>query len=359
MADVSRAGPREVSGKVAIVEYLRALAALSVAWFHLTNTYPWGAVRHSGSYGWLGVAVFFVISGFVLPLSIWGHGGSGYQFADFAAFAKRRIIRIEPPYLISVALAVILWQISSLLPAFRGHGPNLAVGQVLSHIAYLPPAFGYPWLQPVYWTLAYEFCFYGIVGVAYPALVRWPLPTVGAVTAMALLAMVAIFHRLDADIPLFTMGCAVFLQRYGLVRRLGAILVICLAGLVSFSADRATGLVGTGTALLLVFALELRLGATIHASLIWLASISYSLYITHVPIGGRVINLGARFVHSEPMRLALSVGALIICLLFAAGFSALIERPFIRLSKRIRSRSRRRRLSPAPSGDALTDAAAH
>ena len=53
------------------IDQLRGLAALSVAWFHLTNQYDdWVAL--SGSRGWLGVEAFFVISGFVIPLSLAG-----------------------------------------------------------------------------------------------------------------------------------------------------------------------------------------------------------------------------------------------------------------------------------------------
>lgn len=69
-------------GKIAIVEVIRGLAALAVAWFHLTGTYPSGWVRASGSYGWLGVDAFFVISGFVVPYSI-HRGFATYTVRDF------------------------------------------------------------------------------------------------------------------------------------------------------------------------------------------------------------------------------------------------------------------------------------
>ncbi len=57
--------------KIHVVEYLRGVAALGVAWFHMTNTYGPGFVASFGSLGWLGVDVFFVISGFVIPYSLW------------------------------------------------------------------------------------------------------------------------------------------------------------------------------------------------------------------------------------------------------------------------------------------------
>jgi hypothetical protein len=57
--------------RVLSVEGLRGIASLSVAWFHLTNTYQWGIVRASGSWCWLGVEAFFVIFGFVIPYALW------------------------------------------------------------------------------------------------------------------------------------------------------------------------------------------------------------------------------------------------------------------------------------------------
>src|SRR5260370_41397871 len=65
--------------RVEIVDPLRGLAALAVAWFHFTNgsgfvKTEW--LQASGEYGWLGVDVFFVISGFVIPHSMYC---GGYQ----------------------------------------------------------------------------------------------------------------------------------------------------------------------------------------------------------------------------------------------------------------------------------------
>jgi peptidoglycan/LPS O-acetylase OafA/YrhL len=60
--------------KLEIISLLRVLAALGVAWFHFTNGnvsfLDAGWLKNSGKYGWLGVEVFFVISGFVVPYSL-------------------------------------------------------------------------------------------------------------------------------------------------------------------------------------------------------------------------------------------------------------------------------------------------
>jgi hypothetical protein len=54
--------------RLSSIHALRGVASLSVAWFHLTNTYSWGPARYSGDYGWLGVDAFFFV--FVFFLSV-------------------------------------------------------------------------------------------------------------------------------------------------------------------------------------------------------------------------------------------------------------------------------------------------
>lgn len=125
-----------------IVEYLRGLAALSVTWFHLTNTYDPSWVQASGSFGWLGVEVFFVISGFIIPYSIYVLFPR-YSLTDFPAFVMRRILRLEPPYLVSIMLVIGLWHISAIFPGFTGAMPPVDPWQVLAHIAYLIPMTDY------------------------------------------------------------------------------------------------------------------------------------------------------------------------------------------------------------------------
>ena len=86
--------------RVEILEPLRGLAALAVAWFHFTNAtglLPEGWLRASGRYGWLGVEVFFVISGFIIPYSLFN---AGYRFPRHAGrFILKRIVRLDPPYI--------------------------------------------------------------------------------------------------------------------------------------------------------------------------------------------------------------------------------------------------------------------
>lgn len=119
------------SGRIALLDHLRGLAAIRVAWFHITSgTSGW--LVASGHWGWLGVELFFVISGFVIPYSLAG-SARPFRISDFPAFLFRRIVRLEPPYLASIALTIVLNYMSSLSPMFNGASPLIDPFQLVFH----------------------------------------------------------------------------------------------------------------------------------------------------------------------------------------------------------------------------------
>src|SRR6266480_694785 len=107
--------------RIETVDGLRGIAAIAVAWFHITNGAKWfldgGVLEYSGRYGWLGVQVFFVISGFIIPYSL---HRSHYSMSQFGRFMLRRVVRLDPPYLVTVVLIIALDYGSSLVPGFKG-----------------------------------------------------------------------------------------------------------------------------------------------------------------------------------------------------------------------------------------------
>jgi peptidoglycan/LPS O-acetylase OafA/YrhL len=68
---------------------------------------------------------------------------------------------------------------------------------------------------------------------------------------------------------------------------------------------------------------------------LWLGAISYSLYLVHVPIGGRVVNIGKRFVHDDLGYLGVALIALLCSLVAAFVFSRLVEVPAMRLARKL------------------------
>lgn len=324
--------------RVEIVDPLRGLAAAGVAWFHLTNgsqllpADSW--LRASGAYGWLGVEIFFVISGFVIPYSM--SGGNFRSPRHLGVFFAKRVTRLDPPYLAAIALTLGLSYASALAPGFAGQQPTVSAPQLLAHLGYLNAFLGFEWLSPVFWTLAIEFQFYILIALSYP-LFRSERRAV-RLAALALLGgsglVVADGSLVFRYGGLFAMGIAAFQWRVGMWRAatFGAI----LTGLTAAAAlslgwlPALTGLV----AVTLIAVVNVRRFA-------WpalLGSISYSLYLLHVPVGGRIVNLGTRYADSPVSQVAVLAVAALSSLAAAYALYRLVERPSQRWSSAFRYR---------------------
>jgi peptidoglycan/LPS O-acetylase OafA/YrhL len=147
------------------IDALRGIAAIGVVLYHsvprpangtptsLLN-WPGYVVQYGSSLGYIGVFLFFVISGFCIHLQ-WARARAAGQQAEihFGAFWKRRIRRLYPPYLIALAFYL-------LLPALI-NGVNLShflAYDVVMHVLMLhnlDPRTCYS-INGVFWTLAIE-----------------------------------------------------------------------------------------------------------------------------------------------------------------------------------------------------------
>jgi peptidoglycan/LPS O-acetylase OafA/YrhL len=211
--------------RIESLELLRGLAALGVSWLHLTMVHDENWVRLSGKYGGLGVAMFFVISGFVILLSIHQRYGD-FHVRDFVPYLARRLIRLEPPYLAAVAMVIILCEISSRVPGFAGQPPSYEPLQVLAHLAYVIPLTPYNWLDFVYWTLAYEFVFYLFAGIFFWVLgCPRPLHWLIMVSVMIGMSLAGLLPSLGL---MFALGIAIFRRLF-----LGASMWSTVAVLIS------------------------------------------------------------------------------------------------------------------------------
>jgi peptidoglycan/LPS O-acetylase OafA/YrhL len=109
MTAVSERGPDR--SRVASLDGVRAVAALSVLVYHcagslnLHRTSPYGAI--TSRMGSQGVAVFFVLSGFLLTLPFARSIVDGEGRPSLPVFYLRRVLRIYPSYWL--ALTVYIW----------------------------------------------------------------------------------------------------------------------------------------------------------------------------------------------------------------------------------------------------------
>src|SRR3974390_2377989 len=106
--------------RIGVINALRAFAAIFVAWGH----FVWGQGKYlalSGKYGYLGVHIFFVISGFVIPWSLYR---GQYALRDYSRFLLKRNVRLYPPYVASIAVTVL---VANFVAAPLLHLPRLTV----------------------------------------------------------------------------------------------------------------------------------------------------------------------------------------------------------------------------------------
>lgn len=102
------------------IDALRGVAAIGVVFYHaieqgknvLPNNilkYPIQVVQFASAFGYIGVFLFFVISGFCIHLQ-WAKAKADGVEPDirFGSFWKRRLRRLYPPYLIAILLFLLL-----------------------------------------------------------------------------------------------------------------------------------------------------------------------------------------------------------------------------------------------------------
>ena len=317
------------------IELLRGIASVMVCFFHLSNGNPrflppGNTLRQSGSVGWAGVEIFFVISGFIIPYAMFS---KNYAVSDILVFLKKRIIRIEPPYLISIVLVIALNFLSTLSPFYRGAPFAVNWANAAGHIAYLNAFTGAPWLNDVYWSLAIEFQYYLVIALTFGLLTSEK----GVLRLLFFVIFAASsFLKLPANAFIFSFagyflaGILLFQFVCGIIsiREFGLLMTVVLALLFYKYGPFMTVLV-VFTSLIIAYVNE------IPSFLRWLGMISYSLYLIHIPIGGRIINIAETKIHSVFLRECVVFVAFFICLVAAALFYTYIEKTFKRLSSTI------------------------
>jgi peptidoglycan/LPS O-acetylase OafA/YrhL len=173
------------------LDHLRGVAILSVffahclvmsfgifrlpwnGWFPSFRVEPSFIMLLPCTYGWAGVALFFVISGFCIHLS---HIRSGEQ--GFARFFIRRFFRIYPPYLLCVLIFFFL-------PPWKSVGLRsfLGVGQLVSHLLLVHNLDDHFFLgiNSAFWSIAVEvqlYCLYPLL-LAMVSRLGWKRTLIG------------------------------------------------------------------------------------------------------------------------------------------------------------------------------------
>ena len=326
--------PERTLGRFDWIDYARFAAALSVMLYHYYTFGPqkgyiaqgaFGtAVSPVAAYGFHGVELFFMISGFVIMLSV----------ADRSAaqFAAARIRRLYPGYLFCMS-ATALGLLAMPHEAFP-----LTFGKYLANTTMLAPAFGETYMDAVYWTLVKELTFYGAVCLLLLAGQRKRLE--GIVQAWLLLRAGALAAGIEGPLlgdvfELFIAGCLLYFgtARGWTPRRLLAVLgsaALVVEGMVRRGAQIAEALAivldpfvlaGLGLAFFALFLIMARIDPKLPAAH-GLGALTYPLYLLHHVLGYLAIARLTPAIGIEAAVAATAIGMM----LSAAAVARFVER---------------------------------
>jgi peptidoglycan/LPS O-acetylase OafA/YrhL len=174
---------RPSSDRVWFAHAARGIAASTVVWFHLGETFilrhmlvakvaygrplepvpepAWMGVSRwltetGFSWGSFGVALFFLISGFVIPFSL--------ERLSLRGFFVRRVLRIYPLYILSLVFLMLVLRVHAVS---TGMTLSLSWRRIISNALLLHAYLGEHSIDEVNWTLAIEELFYAFASLAF------------------------------------------------------------------------------------------------------------------------------------------------------------------------------------------------
>ena len=318
--------------------------------------------------GFLGVEIFFVISGFLITSLVVEEFEKTGKI-DLRGFYMRRVLRLAPAL---VAVLLFTGLVAFLAGSFNAVGLNgLRLSSAILYFSNWVRAFegepGPVWFLAHFWSLSIEEQFYLIWPVSLVFLLGKPRKTV----FLAVLGFIVFLIAYKAG--MYLSGASAKRLYYGSDTRADAILVGCLLSLAlhwgffpSIIKRHSLLLSRIAWVVLVVFAVMVHcndgailylggftlvsLSSTLiiarviflpdkvltHRVLVWIGKRSYGLYLWHWPI---YLLAGAFATYVVPV-------ALLGTFVFAAVSFRYIEEPFLRLKHRY---SKRREPQPGPS----------
>jgi peptidoglycan/LPS O-acetylase OafA/YrhL len=337
-----RVDPHARAGEL---DLLRLFAALSVVLFHYTfsgfaaddmSTLAFPAIAPVAQYGYLGVHLFFMISGFVILMSA--------SEGNIARFIAARAGRLYPAFW---ACCSISYLASLAIGGARFHGNFM---QYLANMGLISGFVGIPAIDGAYWSLFVEIKLYALVVLAMLTrqYKRVDLLLLGWFIAVAYLQLhsdTSVNQMLLAS-PFFISGALyyqIWTRGVSVVRLTGAIGCWALAALyaaqTSISMDRYYHAAFSPLVIAIIFAafhLVLFLVATRRTGLIargnWMlaGAITYPLYLIHQNLGFMIFNLASGFLNPY----AILVMTIAFMGAIALLINRLVERPLMAILRR-------------------------
>jgi exopolysaccharide production protein ExoZ len=353
-------GAERTGGSIVSIQYLRAVAALLVVFYHaLYQIKEYQGLFEGGiwRFGASGVDIFFVISGFIMWVT------TAARPTTPLAFMRNRIIRIVPMYWI---VTLGLFALSSALPNAIMI-VDTTPGHLVRSLLFIPhpdpaqPERLWPLLLTG-WTLNYEMFFYGILTCALLLPRRFMLPAVFAVFLGLTLAGFgdlaigpAMSFWTESIVMEFVAGMLVgrlYLGgRLSLSTPVSAALVVAggvlLVAATPWAAPQTRLLAWGLPALMIVIgalSLESRWPPRGKGVLKLLGDASYSIYLTHIVTLGALRTLWNMAGLTQPgltAAVTFICVATVVCTAVGVAAYASVEAPVTRAAKRLHFGARR------------------
>jgi peptidoglycan/LPS O-acetylase OafA/YrhL len=248
--------------------------------------------------GHFGVELFFIISGFVILMTI-------ERKNTVRAFTISRVTRLMPAFLVALLLAttlLIFWPMPPMdTPTLR---------QFVTNLTMAPSLFGELGVDLPYWTLTYELIFYVLMALMLRLRLLGSIEWVGllgvAVSVLFLATLDVQFHRRTAIVLLihysnfFLIGICLYRIHQRAARPITYVALACAilvtvrgGGEQAFYAPGYVYLPLTAAFAALVWFATTKYGRWLAWSpLVFLGVISYPLYLVHGVLGFKVIGFG-------------------------------------------------------------------
>ena len=367
-------------GRLPELDALRGLAALCVVLGHLVTfnsllSYFRGVVEVWAD-GRASVCLFFVLSGFVLALSL---ERSALKSQDVSAFTIKRFFRIYPLYYFSLLLSGLVFgctmdrlpTLPDWLTTVLPHG-FLDVRQWIGHLTLVSPTINTTWLNPPIWSLAVEMR----ISLLFPVLVlifrRCSRPRAEWLTMIAITVAGLVGNLVAGSflfLPHFALGILLAKHRKTWVpaveswawwkKGMAFLLAYLLQSAVGLAATMhipitlawlLSGL-GSGGLVLLTLGSPWWRRFLNKPTFQFLGASSYGVYLLHTPIAVLF------FIGISPQNRWLSsilfmLGTFVVTIGVAGLAYRWIELPFIQWGRKVAKRVSIRLTTPAPAADA-------
>lgn len=345
--------------RVPALDGLRGLAGLFVLFSHF-----FGEVQHGARammFGWIGVDIFFVLSGYLIGKMILEKRECSNFFE---VFYVRRALRIIPAYLVTLLIVSFLIDVFPAAIADADH--RLPLWTYFTFLQVFPMAatggVGAHWLSPT-WTLAVEEHFYLVVPALLVFTPRRLIPTVllaGIPIALALriatfqyhvwgdmTALVLLPFRADLLICGLLAGVAIKTDGIAWDKLLPTLRVLPLVGVTltliariwSATAFEIFGplFMGIGCAsFVLCIVLDAPEAQRFKAKwLQWIGDNTYCIYLTHLTVLGimHAVTFGDRPDVQTGPQIAVTIASVPIAICVGAIMTKLVEEPLTRYGR--------------------------